>query len=1103
MLLVTSLTVLGVVLPTSAQDRAGIEFFEKRIRPLFAENCASCHGSEKQRGGLRLDRVASILKGGDRGPPVTPGEPEKSVLIHAVRYADPDLRMPPKGKLKEEQIADLVTWVKMGAPAPKDALIAGKPEGEFKLSERLKHWAYQPVQRPVPPAVNDDSWPRMASDRFILAKLEARGIAPAPPADRRSLLRRITFDLTGLPPTPEELAAYLDDDRPDAYERVVDRLLASPHYGERWGRHWLDLVRFAETLGHEFDYDIHNAWRYRDHVIRAFNADLPYDQFVIEHLAGDLLSSPRLHPADSSNESIIGTASFWFGEAKHGPVDVRQEQADRIDNQIDVLGKAFLAQTVACARCHDHKFDAIPTQDYYSLAGYLKSSRYQQAFLDSAERFLAPASKLEDVRLSIRRKLAVHWREGATELPKYLLAARDVMSGKPVGTVASDQRLNPKVLEQWVKALTTRDLEQQEHPLHVFHEAALRPLGKHANATAERLAELQNQAGRPFVSDTPPGTVRFENFTFIAPGSWFLTGHAFDWCTTAADDLIIDASSATRPLRLARDGWVYSHRLSRCLEGELRSKTFTIEQDFIHYRLAGRGARINLVVDGFQVIREPIYGGLSLDIKEEKPHWRFMDVRMWKGHRAHIEILDSGILQPGQGLSPETAAGRAALDFIALDEIWFSNNPTPPTSTGPSELPSRLLTGLTDSSPEAIANNYGQELARLCEHWLKTPEDRLQRSGLGDFVNWLLDHELLDVRPIAEELIRYGQIESTIPAPRRAPALADGTGEDEAIFLRGNYKTPGPKAPRALPTAVAGSNQPAPRSGSGRLELAWRLARKDNPLFARVLVNRLWQHHFGRGIVATPDDFGRMGEPPTHPELLDFLADEFASRGWSIKEMHRLLVLSSAYRMSSQANAVAIQADPLNHLWHHVPIRRLEAEAIRDAMLSVSGRLDQQMLGPSVPPYLTSFMEGRGRPAAAGPLDGAGRRSIYLNLRRNFLNPMFLAFDYPIPFSTIGRRTVSNVPAQALSMLNDPFVLQQARLWAERALQTSHKTAEERIGELYLAAFSRRPSAQETADALAFLTKVAEQRNLRPDSVDVWTDLCHVLLNAKEFVFVE
>ncbi|HXU76170.1 MAG TPA: DUF1549 domain-containing protein, partial [Methylomirabilota bacterium] len=401
---------VALVAAQGAEPTTGeIEFFEKKIRPLLVERCYKCHstGSEKLKGGLLLDSREGLMKGGDDGPVVSAGSPEKSKLIEAIHYQNPDLQMPPKGKLAETEIALLTEWVKMGVPWPREEppkAAGAAPVFDFE-KRRREHWAWQPIRVAEPPATGNPGWASNAVDQFLLAKLEAHQLQPAPRAGRRTMLRRLSFDLIGLPPTARELEE-LDNPSWD-YEKTVDRLLASPRFGERWARHWLDLVRYAETLGYEFDYPLQNAWRYRDYVIRAFNADVPYDQFVREHIAGDLLPRPRLNPEEGFNESVIGTGFFWMGQREHSPVDVRQHQAELIDNQIDVMSKTFLGLTVACARCHDHKFDAIRTADFYSLYGVLEGSRYAQKEIDPPA--AATVEQLRGLKTKIKEEAVALW----------------------------------------------------------------------------------------------------------------------------------------------------------------------------------------------------------------------------------------------------------------------------------------------------------------------------------------------------------------------------------------------------------------------------------------------------------------------------------------------------------------------------------------------------------------------------------------------------------------------------------------------------------------------------------------------------------------------
>ena len=955
---IAGLAAILAFLPIDARagdDPGAVEFFEAKVRPLLVERCQTCHGGGKAKGGLRLDSRASAMTGGDTGPAIVPGNPGESLLVEAIQYGE-DLRMPPRSKLQPDEIATLTRWVELGAPWPigggsaASALV--KP---FNLRDRAGHWSLRPVQDPPIPKVKDGSWPINPVDQFLLAKLEAKGIKPAGETDQRTLIRRLTFDLIGLPPTPEEADAFVSDQAPDAYDRLVDRLLASPHYGERWARHWLDLVRFAETSGHEFDYDIPLAYRYRDYVIRAFNADLPYDRFVVEHLAGDLLPEPRREPSTGTNESVLGTGFYRLHEGVHSPVDLKEDGASKIDNQIDVLGKTFLGLTLACARCHDHKFDAITTRDYYALNGMLASSRHSLAFLDPPSTFGPKLAELE----AIRRQ------------------------------VADLCRVESRVL---------------------------------------RLAD----AGTP--------DVIFERFDSPTYEGWSVTGDAFGRGPTQPGGVRIQGDQ----VESLDPGVAHSGAISDRLRGVLRSRTFTLTMPYLHVLAAGKGGRINLVVDGFEKIRAPIYGDLVQDVNNESSRWITIDAAQWVGHSAYIE-LDDGATVDFTGGQSVLCDGRG---YIAVDEIRFADGPAPPARSRSAK-----------PSPESLEKS----------------------------------------RPL---LARYREVEASLPEPTLGQALTDGTGIDARVHIRGSTKTLGDPVPRRFLEVFADPATPTPTpAGSGRLELARRIVEPSNPLTARVMVNRLWHHHFGRGLVASVDDFGAMGRAPTNPELLDFLARRFVASGWSIKAMHRLIVTSRAYRMSSRLDPEADRLDPSNELWHRRDVRRLEAETIRDAILAVSGRLDPALFGPGVAPHLTPFMEGRGRPGRSGPLDGDGRRSLYLTVRRNFVTPMLLAFDFPTPASTMGRRNVSNVPAQALTLMNDPFLIDQARTWAAKIRRDPTVSPAESVGRMYREAFGRPPGVDERAAALAFL-EVQGKAHGQPDDPLAWADLAHVLFNVKEFVAI-
>ncbi len=1126
-LLVLAVTVRAADIPSAAD-----EHFEKNVRPVLVEHCYKCHSAQAKslKGGLRVDSRAFLLKGGDSGTSLVPGHPEKSKLIEAINYKNTDMQMPPKGKLPDAVIADLTRWVKDGAVWPNDAGTGATVViSAFDLEQRKRdHWAWRPVRAQAVPTVKDRAWIRDPVDAFLLAKLEEKSLKPAPEADRRTWLRRVTFDLSGLPPTPDEIEAFLKDDSPRAYEKVVDRLLKSEQFGERWARHWLDLVRYAESRGHEFDPIIPNAYQYRDYVIRAFNADVPYNQFVTEHLAGDLLPNPRRHPTDGFNESVIGTGFLFLGEEVHSPVDIRQDQADRFDNRIDVLTKTFLGLTVACARCHDHKFDAIAQKDYYSLYSFLSSSSYRQVRFDSIEQNRKVADELakaqEKARRSASKALAEVARPTIEALGDYLLAAREAIlsvleletsaktpkptlsdtSRKRVAEIAVAHKLDATLLERWVLVLLNAAKDTGD-PLYAWARVATDPkandsarfktllqplLDEHrqrtnaADAPKKMSLIVDYATSRP--EDWMPDDVSFGRDP-VRPGDVRVTGSTFRFAESAAaeydriwDVLTLAPGTETDPGGLGRIG----PRAGRTI----RTPTFRVTNGKVYALVRGAGSAYasvgaHIEIDG------PLHGQLVTTFPASAEfRWIGMDLARYQGLDAHLEF---------------TAA--VGSDFAVSRVVQVEQTPA-----NPLRIPA-LFAGLLDSaasgSLEALAASYQKVFS---EARRQLSADKPIDPETARLANWLLDHKellasagkLLD-ESAATLLGERTQLAKQIKRESRlAPALLDGSPVEEHIFIRGSPKGEGAPAPRRLLEALVGERTiDAPR-GSGRLQLAKQITDPEvNPFIARVLVNRVWHHLFGRGIVASVDNFGLLGEAPTHPELLDFLAERFVKEGWSLKTLVRELVLSNAYRMSSQPNAEADRVDPSNLLLHRARLRRLEGEEIRDALLSVSGRLDPKMYGPPVPIYLTPFLDGRGRPGS-GPLDGAGRRSLYLAVKRNFLSPMMLAFDTPSPFSTVGRRTVSNVPGQSLILMNDPFVHQQAALWAKRVL-AKPGTTDARLAEMYVSAFGRPPTAEERRACAVFLDHQAALQKISGEDARVWADLAHTLFNVKEFIFLE
>jgi hypothetical protein len=885
------LVLLAFALASPARPQA--EFFEARIRPVLIANCHSCHAA-KATSGLRLDSKDGLQRGGSRGTAIQPGNPDGSLLYRAISYRDPALKMPPTGKLPDAVIADFRKWIENGADDPRTETPGAPQPAAINWDRARLHWSFQPCKPAATPKIKNTAWPRSPIDTFVMARLEAANLSPAAPADRRTLLRRVTFDLTGLPPTPEDLEAFLRDPSPTAFDKVVDRLLASPHYGERWARHWLDLVRFAETGGHEFDFYKEEAWRYRDYVIRAFNEDLPYNQFVAEHITGDRMAKRRLSADGKYWETPVASGFFGLGEERNGATDLEEVRSEMRDSKIDVFSKAFLGLTVACARCHDHKFDPISNADYYALGGIFDSTRTTLASISSPE------------------------------------------------------------------------------------------VGKQIE---EIVARLQADAPPPTAPQTIPlreGDELFDLNRFSRSGAAF----------AEMDSGRLDSS----------------RRVSDKLTGIMVSGSFIPTKKYIHVRVAG--TKFNPVREEPSLLAVTIFapGRYPKGVAgngDRKMRWKTITLHEEINQVCHLEIAD-----------------RRRDGHIAVDAIVLSSSKEP-------------------------------------------PEDK---------------DETLAPLPSA------GDLEASLPAETFGRISYEDIPHNLRIHERGNHLNLGPEVPRRFLRILDGEN-PAPYSnGSGRTALSEALTRPSNPLLARVMVNRIWKHHFGEGLVRSVDNFGATGERPSHPELLDYLAQEFIRRGWSMKAMHRMMVLSAAYQMDSTESAAAQAKDPQNRLLSHMPVRRLDAESVRDAILAVSGSLDRTVYGPSVRVHVSEFQDGRGKPTS-GPLDGAGRRSVYLEVRRNFLTPLLVAFDYPLPTAPAGRRMVSNVPSQALTLMNNEFVAQQAMLWSGR-MESSYTDPRARLDAMFLRIFARAPEPAERDRVQTFLREGS------------WSDLAHVLFNAKEFLFL-
>ena len=1069
----------------SAQN---VEFFEKRVRPFLVTDCYECHGAKQQLGGLRVDWRDGLLVGGDSGAAIFPGDAKNSLLLQSIDHSHEFFAMPKnRPKLSAEVIQDIAAWIDAGAADPRDRAPTvtdakwSQSDWESVALARSRIWSFQPLQESPPVRSDTDGDQNVSTiDSLIRAELTRNGLQQGKPAKPEQWLRRVHFAITGLPPSPEELTAFLADSSQAGREAVVDSLLASPHFGERWARHWMDLVRYAETYGHEQDFSIPNAWRYRDYLIRAFNQDVPFTQLLKEHIAGDLLPNPRLNPEEKFNESIIGTGYWFMHQATHSPVDAVQDEADRIDNQIDVFSKAFLGLTVACARCHDHKFDAISTRDYYALSAYLRATRQDNAFLDpnlKIQQRLQRAAELQGqfddrVRTAVKETIPLD----VPSLDNYLLAARDILDTRnaqtetnetQVAMTAAERRLDKATLGHWVEALDSPEIKSGNHPLSRFTSAV---------SKRESHAESFVDTGvNHLVKTTIPASDAFEPYRDSRFADWFPSGQAFPSHHAALTHWSV------------RDGAIQLHEPNRAnsglglasAQGVLRSPAFRLEHDYLHLRYAAKSCKIRLVIQRYQLgVEAPLLFEESFFVADTGGQytWKTLhsDMVRHKGQTAYLELIDEGD------------------GWIALDRVAFSDHP------------------LVEADVTSSAN-LKQVVTNGVTQWL---EGNADKDDLV-LINWMLRSRLLGstmneaFSPVYSD---WQALEHDFPQPTRVLCMAQGNAEPTHVFERGNPKKLGePVSAQFLQWLPKRGVQDEEHIASGdRLALAETMASESNPLTHRVFVNRVWAHLFGRGIVSTLDNFGAMGTPPSHPQLLDELTARFLRDGASLKRLIRSICLTDAFgRSSAKGDAQTETRDPENILLHRQNLQRLEAEAIRDSLLFVAGELNDERYGPSVPVNLTPFMGDSsrlsGRGFQSGPLDGAGKRSIYQEVRRNFLSPFLTTFDFPIPDSTMGKRNSSNVPGQALTMMNDPFVRDRAEA-AARLLMAAEPSVEGRLNLLFKKAFTRLPTQDELAEFKSLVDGQCAAYGVTLDAGQnderVWTDVCHVAFMMKEFIYV-
>jgi Protein of unknown function (DUF1553)/Protein of unknown function (DUF1549)/Planctomycete cytochrome C len=937
-----------------------IEFFESRVRPILVERCIKCHGPKKQSSNLRLDSREATIKGGDSGPSVIPAKPEESLLIQAVAQTHEELKMPPTGKLSEPAVAIIRQWVTLGAPWPAITSKRAVSAQNVGHDSAAPHWSFQPVGSPSAPPVHDRNWVGSPVDTFVLARLEAAGMTPSARADKRTVIRRATMDLWGIPPTAEEVEAFEVDSAPDAFARLVDRLLASPRYGERWGRHWLDVARYADTKGYVFTQDRRYpyAYTYRDYVISSLNKDLRYDQFVVEQLAADQL------PRGNDPRALAAMGFLTVGRR------FLLDQNEIIDDRIDVVCRGLLGLTVTCARCHDHKFDPIPTEDYYSLYGVFASST-EPAELPLLEKPVANAASADfEQKLSLAKKARDEFLASRRDEFQDDLAAR---------------------FSVYLKAAYDLNLEGRNRR---FEERA--GVDK---LNARRLRSVMS-----------------------------IWKRHFDASATAADPVLgVWRAFAALP-----------------------QNEFAARAKALHRELT-----------------------TSKDPKKATP--------------VH-PLVTRAVLATPPTSKAEVVARYVAL-FGELETRWKDLLKTRSAGAAVARLPDPAWESLRQSlfgpsGPLAIS----VEMARMFL-------DQTQRGRL-DRLNGAIE-----------------KLNATHPAaPARAMVMNDAPQlYNPHVFLRGNPGRPGPAIPRRFLRVLASGDRKPFQKGSGRLELAQAIADGRNPLTARVLVNRVWQWHFGKGLVTTPSDFGVRSDPPTHPELLDYLAGEFIASAWSIKAMHRRIMLSSTYQQRSDPRPAELERDPENRLLWRFNRQRLDFEAMRDSLLAASGALDPSIGGPATPITEVPF---------------SSRRTVYGFIDRQNLEGLYRTFDFAVPDATSPRRFVTTVPQQALFLMNSPFLHQQARRLAALAGQegqagssgsSANSLADpaERVRKLYLRALGRPPEVDELALGVAFVLRQSATNTAdfgkwtgsQPTNggplLSPWEQLAQVLLLTNEFMFVD
>ncbi|WP_299466608.1 PSD1 and planctomycete cytochrome C domain-containing protein [uncultured Gimesia sp.] len=1035
-------SVFPVCESTYADDRAALALFENEVRPLLIEHCITCHGPQKSEAGLRLDQGATMLKGGDTGPAIIPGKPESSLLIKALHHTD-GLEMPPEKQLDAGKIAAVTRWVKAGAIWPEGIKLGSGPElrgGPITEKER-RFWSFQPIQDPAPPTVEASLPVSNDIDRFIHAKLIKEGLTMRSAAEKRTLLRRATFDLTGLPPTQAEMQSFLNDDSPQAFANVVDRLLQSRSYGERWGRHWLDVVRYADTAGETADYPAPLAYQYRNWVIDAINQDMPYDEFVRQQIAGDLQARQLLKPSDKplsaedeARYQKMHVATGFIAISRRFGFDVENYHHLTIQDTLDTVGQAVLGLSLGCARCHDHKYDPINMSDYYAWYGIFNSSRYSFPGSEEKKRpydtFSALSPKLEAEKKS----------KFETQLAAYEKQVVEKTSAL-------------KELDDQISAILPSN-EFCGFEKELLGGSPMKPYGFFASAT------ISASAQSPYANVFPVGT---RGIAF--PGDTQNNAIVRTLPTTHTPDTapVLYFNLDFRNTDRAGEG----NGAYRIYLGQGPGHSAAVE--------IGVSATTFFVKNGGQ------YESLC-EVKQGQwcNLWIKLDLQK-KTYHGVLTAADRSVPFEGKSF---TAGWSGVIDTTFVDKYGPGSGTTPAHEIDNLSISVQPLLHAEQSIENA--ESLAAEIRKLSE----TLQHRGELKQTLDKLTAARD-VFKQAGPFSIQDQYYGAIDGDQPA-------------DVKIHLRGNETKLGEVAVRRN-LEILGSDRLPPESGSGRLQLAEWLTAEGNPLFARVMVNRIWQQHFGRGLVGSENDFGNRGELPTHPELLDWLATRFKQSGWSIKAMHRLMMNNAAYQQSSDFDAVAAERDPDARFLWRFNRRRLSAEEIRDAMLLVSGNLDSTPGGAHPFPPVETWGFSQHAPFYA--VYPTNRRSVYLMQQRLKRHPFLALFDGADTNVSTARRELTTVPTQALYLMNSPFVHQQAELLARKLINEA-SDPRARVELAWQTSMGRAPTADQFSENSEFIkgyTAALDESGVAVEARElmVWSAFARTLLTRNEFLFVD